>query len=398
MTPTILLDLDDTLLDVNMQNFIPAYFKVLSEYLQDLVSPELMLPALMGGTRKMMGKTDPERTLSEVFDDYFFSNIGIERSLLKQRIDKFYDEEFPKLKDLTNQRPAAIEFVKNAFEDNYQVIIATNPVFPLKAINHRLRWAGLAPEEKPFALVTSYETSHFTKENISYFPEILGKLGWMEDSVVMVGNDLKMDIEPASKSGLPVYWLQEGSVDTTGPSEIPHGDFAELYSWLKKTPHDSLLHSIESTSSLMAVLRSTPAVLESELGRRSEQEFDIKPGSLEWSMKEVICHLRDVELELNIPRIKRILNQDNPLILGEDTDRWAIERNYSSQNGSSALGSFINARKETLALLADLTNEWDRSARHSIFGSYKLRELVGVIAGHDKNHIQQIHKITAHTA
>jgi FMN phosphatase YigB (HAD superfamily) len=156
MTLTILLDLDDTLIDTNMQNFIPAYFKALSDTLQTQVSPEIMLPALMGGTRKMMGKNDPEKTLKEIFDDYFYSIIGINRAEIKQGIDLFYDDVFPKLKYLTQQRPHAIEFVKKAFEKKYSIVIATNPLFPLKAIQHRLRWAGLAPEDYPYTLITPF--------------------------------------------------------------------------------------------------------------------------------------------------------------------------------------------------------------------------------------------------
>lgn len=343
-----------------------------------------------------MGKNDPEKTLNIVFDEYFYSIIGINRSEIKKEIDLFYDEVFPKLKYLTKQRPDAIEFVKKAFEKNYKIVIATNPLFPLKAIQHRLRWAGLAPEDYPYTLITSYETSHFTKENNSYFPEILGKLGWSEDPVIMVGNDMKMDIEPAMKSGLPVYWISEEKKETKDYSGIPQGSIKDLHTWFEKVSINSLQHTIDKPSSLLALLRSTPAVLEDNPALLSEAKLDFHSNPQEWSIKEVICHLRDVESEVNIPRINKILNQDNPFLVGENTDQWAIERNYADQDGNAALASFIKARKETLDLLDNLTTEWDRPARHSIFGSYTLQELVGVMAGHDKNHVRQIHQISIH--
>jgi len=391
MTHTLLLDLDDTLLDTNMENFIPAYFLALSETLQDLVSPEILIPALMGGTKKMMEKNDPEKTLSEVFDEYFYSKIGIDRVELKLKIDGFYDDVFPKLKYLTKQRPDSIEFVKQSFEKNYRVVIATNPLFPLKAIQHRLRWAGLAPEDFPYKLITSYETSHFTKENITYFSEILGKLGWLDESVIMVGNDIKMDIEPAMESGLPVYWVTEEIIHSHEHSEIPQGKIKDFHAWLEGVSNRTLQHSIESTSSLLAVLRSTPAVLEGNLSSITEAEYDSHSNNQEWSIKEVICHLRDIEIDVNIPRIQRILSQDNSFIAEEITDHWAKERNYAGQDCKNALFSFIRARKVTLELLGELNAEWDSSVRHSIFGSISLRELVGITAGHDKNHVRQVH-------
>ena len=67
MPITLLLDLDDTLLDTNMDAFIPAYFQALSGMLADLVAPEVMLPALTGGTKAMLTNLDPALTLREVF-------------------------------------------------------------------------------------------------------------------------------------------------------------------------------------------------------------------------------------------------------------------------------------------------------------------------------------------
>jgi FMN phosphatase YigB (HAD superfamily) len=348
MTLTLLLDLDDTLLDSNIENFIPAYFKALSETLEDLVSPEIMLPALMGGTKRMMSKTDPSRTLSEVFDEYFQTKIDVQRVELKRRIEKFYDDIFPGLSYLTKQRPEAIRFVNWAFEQGFRVVIATNPLFPLKAINHRLRWAGLSPEDYPYALVTSYENFHFTKENISYFPEILGKLGWPDESVVMVGNDLKMDIEPASASGLPVFWVNNDSLVEDDNMALPHGKIEDVRLWLENMNIQELQHSLSKTTALVATLRSSPAVLEGYLTKLSDEELKTNPNPQEWSISEVLCHLRDVEVEVNLPRIIKVLNMENPFLAGAITDHWAIERNYARQNGREALTSFIDARKETI--------------------------------------------------
>ncbi|HEY5159409.1 MAG TPA: hypothetical protein VII93_15725, partial [Anaerolineales bacterium] len=97
MTITLLFDLDDTLLDTNMDTFIPAYFKALSASLEDKVAPELMLPALMGGTRAMMSNMDPAISLRDVFDSFFFPKLGLDRSMLQVAIDQFYDEVFPSL-------------------------------------------------------------------------------------------------------------------------------------------------------------------------------------------------------------------------------------------------------------------------------------------------------------
>ena len=190
---TLLLDLDDTLLNTNMDAFIPAYFRALSAALADKVAPEVMLPALLSGTKAMQANLDPALTLREVFDAYFFPGIKLDRLVLEESINQFYDEVFPKLGSLTSPIPEAVRLVEWAFEQGHRVAIATNPLFPLRAIQHRLRWAGLPPEKYPFALVTSYENFHFTKETVAYYPEILAQLGWPDDPAVMVGDDIERE-------------------------------------------------------------------------------------------------------------------------------------------------------------------------------------------------------------
>ncbi len=51
MTLTLLLDLDDTLLNTNLDSFIPAYFQALAKELAPQIAPELMFRALISGTR-----------------------------------------------------------------------------------------------------------------------------------------------------------------------------------------------------------------------------------------------------------------------------------------------------------------------------------------------------------
>ncbi|MGC8857139.1 MAG: HAD family hydrolase, partial [Anaerolineae bacterium] len=218
MSLTLLLDLDDTLLDTNMEAFVPAYFQALASHLSSLVSPEAMLPALMAGTRQMMVSEDPARTLQQVFDAEFFPRLGIERQALKDAIEDFYDQVFPTLGTLTRPRPEAVELVEWAFSRGYRVAIATDPFFPLKATQHRLRFAGLPPEKYPFALVSAYETFHFTKSHAAYFAEVLGRLGWPEGPVLMVGNDAERDLAPASRLGLATFWVNGDPAQSSGPA------------------------------------------------------------------------------------------------------------------------------------------------------------------------------------
>jgi FMN phosphatase YigB (HAD superfamily) len=223
MPLTLLLDLDDTLLETNMDVFIPAYFQALSRALAEKVAPEVMIPALMGGTKAMMANMDPALTLREVFDAHFYPKLGLDRDLLQMEINRFYEDVFPSLGSLTKPIPEAVNLVEWAFTQGYRVVIATNPFFPLKAVQHRLRWAGLPPEKYPFALVTSYETFHFTKETVAYYPELMAQLGWPDDPVLMVGDDIEREVKPTQAAGFPVYWVRKSDEVSSEPGMVAQG-------------------------------------------------------------------------------------------------------------------------------------------------------------------------------
>ncbi len=382
MSLTLLLDLDDTLLDTRMPTFIPAYFGALSEYLSAQVPPDKMLEHLMAGTRQMLRNTDPTRTLREAFDAAFFEPLGIPRQALQPLIDGFYEERFPSLQSQTGgPRPGAAEVVHWALSQGYTLVIATNPLFPLRAIEHRLTWAGLSPRSFPFALISSYETFHFTKSHPAYYAECLARLGWPEGPALMVGDDEEGDIRMAQQAGLTAYPI------------YADGGLTALPGWLQNRSAEQLQPEIKSLSAIQAVLRSTPAVLPGFVQPLAPQDWTRSPFAGEWGVTEILCHLRDVEIEVNLPRLRLILTSDNPFLPGQVTDAWAVERDYAHQDGRAALEEFISARLQTLGLLADLPAEsWLRPARHAIFGPTTLQELTGFMAEHDRIHVRQIYQ------
>jgi len=397
MNLTLLLDLDNTLLDSSMDTFLPAYFQALSGFLQDRVEPDLMLSALISGTRKMMANTDPSRTLQQVFDADFFPRLGMAREELQPRFDHFYEEVFPTLSYLTRPRPEAVKIVAWALEQGVQLAIATNPLFPLAAIHHRMRWAGLPPEKFPFSVVSAYETFHFAKPNPVYFAEILGRMGWPEGPVVMVGDDIEQDLPGSTALGLPTYWINAS--DAEAPSGIAlagRGSIADLRPWLESTDLSTLEPAFSTPESLIALMLSTPAVISGLLNpllkpdQAADPALRRRPVTNEWSLTEILCHLRDTELEINLPRLRMLLELEEPFIPARDTDSWAIKRDYRNQNASQALLAFATARVQTVNLLRGLKSEWKRKARHAIFGPTDLEELVKFMAEHDKLHIRQI--------
>jgi FMN phosphatase YigB (HAD superfamily) len=389
MMLTLLLDLDDTLLNTNLDAFIPAYFKSLAGQLASQVSPETLLPALIAGTRLMNESDDPSRTLQEVFEDYFYLQIGIPKEKLKETIEYYYDVIFPGLAQLTSPRQEAKPFIDWAFSQGHRIAIATDPLLPRKATHHRLRWAGFDPDQ--FELVSSFEGYHFSKTHPAYFAEVLGRLGWPDGPVLMVGNDMERDILPARRLGLATYHVDNGSASgEPGPDAGVHGPLMELRPWLESTEPSSLMPAYKSVDSVIGVLAATPAVLSGLTSDLDPSSWLHKSNPGDWAMTEIICHLRDAEREIHQLQIKLLKERAEPFLPRPDASVWASQRKYSSEDGVAALRDFTVARLETLALLRSAgAEDWSRRARHAIFGPTDFLEVVGFMAEHDRLHIQQ---------
>jgi len=390
MSLTLLFDLDDTLLDTNMDAFIPAYFQGLSKHVGDHVAPEIMLRALMHGMNLMNESEDPTRTLQEVFEADFYPMLGIPKSELWDTFEDFYDNVFPSIGMHTRQRPDAVPLIEWAFSRGYRVAIATDPLFPCKATYHRLRWAGFEPEQ--FELVSTFENFHFTKTHPAYYAEVLGQLGWTDGPVLMVGNDVQRDLVSAHQLGLKTYFI-DGDAGSSPGFEAGRGKLGDLRPWLESIDISTLAPSYTSREAIMAIMVSAPAVLQSLASDLSPENWRHEPTRDDWAMNEIVCHLRDTEKEVHALQLDLMLERQDAFIPRPDTGVWASEREYLNVDGALALREFASARLANLDKLKKInTDIWKRKARHAIFGPTNFLEVLGFVANHDQMHIQQAWK------
>jgi HAD superfamily hydrolase (TIGR01549 family) len=231
MIRAVLLDLDDTLLDNDMERFLPPYFAAVSQYMAHFIAPDEFMNMLLASTRVMMKNQDPNVTNKQAFDANFLPRLGHPESEVRSVIDSFYEEDFAALKRYTQPRPQARPLVQILFDEGYDVVIATNPLFPRRAIEHRLAWAGVS--DFPFTLVTTYENSHFSKPNPRYYQEILDKVGCRPGEGMMVGDDFGNDIAPAMQIGLHTYWITDGTRDGVSPYLGLRGTLADCLDWVQ---------------------------------------------------------------------------------------------------------------------------------------------------------------------
>ncbi|OWZ84704.1 HAD family hydrolase [Natranaerobius trueperi] len=211
MYKVILFDLDGTLLPVDTNMFLHQYLKLIKENVKELYNPDLFVNHVLEGSKYMIKNKESEKSNEEVFFDYFLEVVDLSKNELNSFFEYFYDKEFPKLETYIGQtNDIPLEIIKYLRKKGYQIVIATNPVFPRKAIEHRLSWINISPDECD--LITSYENMHHAKPNPKYYSEISSKLNVRQENCLMIGNDTKEDLV-AKKVGMEVFLVTDYLID-----------------------------------------------------------------------------------------------------------------------------------------------------------------------------------------
>ncbi len=206
MIKSVLFDLDGTLLPLDQDAFLHEYLKQLGGWVAKVVDPKKFVNQLLASTDIMVKSKDKAKTNQQVFFEDFLPNIGVEESMLMPVIDNFYETGFVMVKPTTRTNKAARQAVMAAAELGLDVVVATNPIFPMSAVKQRIDWAGLGDVE--FKLVTSYEHCHFCKPNPDYYLEIVERIGRQPQECLMVGNDVEEDLA-AAKIGMKTYLVTD---------------------------------------------------------------------------------------------------------------------------------------------------------------------------------------------
>lgn len=222
---TVLFDLDGTLLPMELEEFTNTYFALLAKKAAPFgYEAKPLVGAVWRGTKAMV-QNDGLKTNCDRFWEVFSHTLGQQVLALKPEFDDFYAKEFHQAKSATGENPLAKRAVEGLKAKGFEVVLATNPLFPAVGVATRLSWIGLSIED--FSYVSTYENSSFCKPNPLYFQEILEKIRKQPQECLMVGNDASEDLA-AEKLGIPVYLTTDCLVNPEQKdlSQIVTGSFA----------------------------------------------------------------------------------------------------------------------------------------------------------------------------
>ncbi len=231
----VFFDLDGTLLGMDMETFVMGYLKELCKMAALLGYEAKELNDAMWACTGAMIKNDGSKTNKERFWEEFSKFFGEKVYEDIPTFDKFYSNEFHRVKDVCQgDAEAARAAVAAAREWADVVVLSTNPIFPRTAVESRLSWVGLKAED--FDYITTYENSNLCKPNPAYYHEIMGKLQLKAEDITMVGNDMQEDMQASRAAGIPKQFYVTGCAINRddSPATMPNGTLREFPAWLKE--------------------------------------------------------------------------------------------------------------------------------------------------------------------
>ena len=228
---TILFDLDGTLLPMDQDLFLETYFGLLIKNLSSHgFDPQKLLETVYSGTGAML-KNDGKNTNETVFWNHMAKIYGEDVRSTVPLFEQFYKDDFPMVQKSCGYNKDANVVIKELKKRGYQLILATNPLFPSIATEQRIKWAGL--DINDFDFVTTYENSKYCKPNMNYYLEIIEKMDLNPKYCMMVGNDVSEDMI-VQNIGMTVFLITRDLINKNNEdiNKYPNGTLIDLLNYV----------------------------------------------------------------------------------------------------------------------------------------------------------------------
>lgn len=131
--------------------------------------------------------------------------------------------------------------------------------------------------------------------------------------------------------------------------------------------------------------------IEIVLEELSESELEARESPDDWSVRQIVHHLADVEVG-DAMRLRQMLAHESPLIVAYDEELFAASLHYDRPIETS-VATFFALRASNGAILEQLDErDWSRPGRHEEHDRYSVEILVRKSINHDRLHLAQIQR------
>ena len=129
-----------------------------------------------------------------------------------------------------------------------------------------------------------------------------------------------------------------------------------------------------------------------------EPQISRRPEADQWSIKEILCHLVDIQ-QLSYARIEKIVVEDNPRIELYDEMKENEERDHRQDDVQQYLAVFLLGRVFILATLNRGGDSiWQRRGQHPVEKDFTIEFILNNILDHERKHFVQIRELVLRTS
>ena len=115
-----------------------------------------------------------------------------------------------------------------------------------------------------------------------------------------------------------------------------------------------------------------------------------------WSIQQVVIHCMDSDL-VSVDRLKRMIAEDNPTLIGYDENKFAANLLYDEQDAAQAAAIVDANRKLFAKVLRKLPESaWSRKGTHNERGTLTVGGYLKSTVDHLEHHLKFIHAKRAH--
>ncbi len=146
---------------------------------------------------------------------------------------------------------------------------------------------------------------------------------------------------------------------------------------------------------IVDTLRALPGQVEALVRDLDEEALRRRPAPGDWSIKQVCAHLRDSS-EIDGGRIRRMLEEEDPLLPPYDQEALARERDYQNESMPlilTALRAFSGGEAYVLEGLSE--EQWQRAGRHEERGPITVAQYAEAQGAHVRAHLEQLRALRA---
>jgi hypothetical protein len=139
------------------------------------------------------------------------------------------------------------------------------------------------------------------------------------------------------------------------------------------------------------LLAAAGAEIEAEVRALPADLATWRPAEGEWCVNEVLGHLIEAEKRGFAGRIRQILAENEPRLIGWDPPQVARDRHDCERPVADVLDEFLRMREDSVALTSGLTAaDLARGGHHPQVGYLTVNDLIHEWVHHDRNHFRQL--------